>query len=125
MLRSSLCDYSDVYIHAKGIITVANTAAAASAANNVDKKVIFKNSAPFTNCIRRINNKEVDHAYDIDVVMPTYNLIEYNDNYSKTYTILCQYCREEPTLANNVDITDFNKGNADTNSFKIKEKITG
>ena len=27
---------------------------------------------------------QVDDAYDIDVVMPTYNLIEYSDNYSKT-----------------------------------------
>ena len=30
--------------------------------------------------------------------------------------------RDEPTLANNNDITDLNEGNADTNSFKIKEK---
>ena len=125
MLRSSLCDYSDAYILAKEIIAVAITATAASAANNVNKKVIFKNSAPFTNCIRRINNKEVDNAYDIDLVMPVYNLIEYDNNYSKTSTILWQYSREEPTLANNVDITDFNKDNADTNLFKINEKITG
>ena len=27
---------------------------------------------------------QVDDAYDIDVVMPMYNLIEYSDNYSKT-----------------------------------------
>ena len=54
--------------------------------------------------------------------MPMYNLIEYSDNYSKT---LWQYCRDEPALANNCDITDFNANNADSNSFKIKEKITG
>ena len=55
MLKSSLCDYSDVYILAKGIITVNNTAVGA-AANNTNKKVIFKNCAPFTNCISEINN---------------------------------------------------------------------
>ena len=57
--------------------------------------------------------------------MPVYNLIEYSDNCSKTYGILCQYCRDEPALANNCDITDFNADNIDTNLFKMKEKITG
>ena len=47
------------------------------------KNVIFKNCAPFTDCLSKINNKEIDHAKDIDVVMPMYNLIEYKHNYSK------------------------------------------
>ena len=51
MLRSSLCDYSDAYILLKGKITVNNTAADGAAANNTNKKVVFKNCAPFTNCI--------------------------------------------------------------------------
>ena len=67
----------------KGTTTVPNTGAAA-APNNRLKKVIFKNCAPFTDYISEINNKEVDHAKDNDVVMPMYNLIEYSDNYSKT-----------------------------------------
>ena len=37
----------------------------------------------FTNCIREINNTQVDNAKD-DIVMPMYNLIEYSDNYAKT-----------------------------------------
>ena len=41
MLRSSFCDYSDTYI-LKGNISVNNTADAGAAANNVNKKVIFK-----------------------------------------------------------------------------------
>ena len=48
MLKSSLCDYSDAYIHVRGTITVNNTAAEGAAANNNNKKVIFKNCAPFT-----------------------------------------------------------------------------
>ena len=47
MLKSSLCDYSNAYILVKGTITVNNTAAAD--ADNTNKKVIFKNCAPFTN----------------------------------------------------------------------------
>ena len=38
MLRSSLCDYSDVYILVKGNIAVNNTAAAGVAVNNTNKK---------------------------------------------------------------------------------------
>ena len=70
MLRSSLCDYSDAYILVKGNITVNNTAADGAAANNTNKKVIFKNCAPFTNCISEINNTQVDNAKYIDIVMP-------------------------------------------------------
>ena len=43
MLRSSLYDYSDVYILVKGNITVNNTDADGAAANSNNKKVIFKN----------------------------------------------------------------------------------
>ena len=54
MLRSSLCDYSGAYILVKGNITVNNTAGAGAAANNTNKKVMFKNCAPFTSCICKI-----------------------------------------------------------------------
>ena len=76
MLRSSLCDYSDAYIRLKGNTTVNNTAADGAAATNTGKKVIFKNCAPFTNCISKINNTDIDNAKYIDIVMPMYNLIE-------------------------------------------------
>ena len=56
--------------------------------------------------------------------MPMYNLIEYSDNYSKASGILLQYFRDEPALADNGGITDFNEDNV-TNSFKIKDKVTG
>ena len=47
ILRSSLYDYSDAQILVKGTITVPNTGTAATP-NNRNKKVIFKNRAPFT-----------------------------------------------------------------------------
>ena len=86
MLRSSLCDYSDAYILLKGNITVNNAAGAAAAAtaNNTNKKVISKNCAPFTICISKTNNTQIDNAEHIDIAMPKYNLIEYSENYSKT-----------------------------------------
>ena len=62
MLRSCLCDYSGVYTPVKGNISVNNTAAVDADANNTNKKVIFKDSAPFTGCISKVNNTEVDNA---------------------------------------------------------------
>ena len=56
MLKSSLCDYSDAYILVKGTICGNNTATVGADANNTNRKVIFKNCAPFTNCISEINN---------------------------------------------------------------------
>ena len=52
--------------------------------NNTNKKVIFKNYAPFTDCIKQINNTQLDDAQKIDILMPMYNLIKYSDAYSKT-----------------------------------------
>ena len=125
MLRSSLCGYSDAYILVKGTITVNNTAAQGAAANNTNKKVIFKNCAPFTNCISEINNTQIDNAKDIDIVMPMYNLIEYSDNYAKTTGILWQYCKDIPARnAATDEIIAFDENNL-TDSFKFKAKITG
>ena len=84
MLRPYLCDYSNVHIIVKGIIRAKKIEAEP---NNANKKVIFKNCAPFTTCISRINNTQVDDAQYIDVVMPIYILIEYSDNYLKTSEI--------------------------------------
>ena len=67
MLSSSLCDYSDAYILVKWNISVSNTVAADADANNTNKKVIFKNCAPFTNCISKINNTQIDNAEYIDI----------------------------------------------------------
>ena len=124
MLKSSLCGYSESYILVKGTITVNNTAAQGAAANNTTKKVIFKNWAPFTNCISEINNTQIDNAKEIDIVMPMYNLIEYSDNYVKTTGSLWQYCKDIPARNANDDIVIFAENNT-ADSFKFKAKITG
>ena len=116
MLRSNLCDYADAYILVNGRVTItgAGDDAAARQADERDKGVTFKNCAPFTKCISRINNTEIDNAKDIDIVMPMYNLIEYSDNYSKTSGSLWQYYKDDP----NDNLTD-------SESFESKVKITG
>ena len=47
------------------------------------KKLIFKNNAPFINFIRKITGIKIDNAEDLDVVMLMYNLLEYSKNYKK------------------------------------------
>ena len=37
------------------------------------KGLIFKNCAPFTNCISSINNIQIENAEYIDAVAPMYN----------------------------------------------------
>ena len=111
-------------IYIKGYITVNNTAAADADANNTGKKVIFKNCAPFTDCISEINNTQVNNVKDINIVMSLYNLIEYSDNYSETSVGLWQYCKDIPAVNNKGNIVDFNGANA-TDSFNFKAKITG
>ena len=98
MLRSNLCDYADAYILVMGTITIigAEDDDAAKQADKRDKGATFKNCAPFTKCISRINNADIDNAQDIDIVMPMYNLIEYSDNYLKTSGSLWQYYKDDP-----------------------------
>ena len=116
MLKSILYDYSDAYILVKGRISITGAGynAAARQTDERNKGVIFKNCTPCTNCISEINNTQIDNAKDLDVVMPTYNLIEYSDNYSKTSRGFSQYLRDEP----NDNLTD-------SESCKSKTKITG
>ena len=78
MLRSNLCDYADSYILVKGTITITGEGdnTAAERADERDKGVTFKSCAPFTRCISRINNTDIDNAHDTDIVMPMYNLID-------------------------------------------------
>ena len=116
MLRSGLCDYADSYILVKGTIAITGEGAntAAERADERDKGVPFKNCAPFTKCISRINNTDIDNAHDIDIVMPMYNLTEYSESYSKTSRSLWQYYKNDP----NDNLTD-------SESFKSKVKITG
>ena len=116
MLRSNLCDYADAYILVKGPITItgAGNDDATKQADERDKGATFKNCAPFTKCIKRINNADMDKAQDIDIATPMHNLIKYRDSYSKTSGSFWQYYKDDPN--NNIRVSE---------SFKLKIKITG
>ena len=77
LLRSNLYDYADAYILLNGTITIAGAGDddAAKILDERNKGVMFKNCAPFTKWISRINNTDIDNAQDIDIAMPMYNLI--------------------------------------------------
>ena len=120
MLRSDLFYFSYAYIVVKGDVTVDkktftaddfeapnNTAANATTTNTAnnnafgEKKLVFKNNAPFINCITNINGIRIDNAED--VVMPMYNLLEYSKNYKKTTGSLWNYYRDQPNSSTDND----------------------
>ena len=72
----------------------------------VTRTYIFKTFEPFTDCISKTNNTQIDIAKSKDIVMPMYNLIEYNNNYSKTSRHLWPYYRDEPNDNIEVKITE-------------------
>ena len=99
MLRSDLCDYSEVYIVVKGDITV-------EGANNkiIENRLLaFKNNAPFISCISKMNDVLIENEEDLDIVMPMYNLLEYSKNYSKTSGRFWSYYKDELTDETNDD----------------------
>ena len=84
-------------------------------ANKHNKNLVFKNNAPFTNCITKIDGVQIDNAEDLDVVMPMYNLFEYSKNYKKITGSLWNYYRDDPSDPLN------NK----SESFKYQTSIVG
>ena len=137
MLRSDLRCFSDAYVVVKGDIIVAkktftaddieapnNTVANATTANNAnnnafgEKKLVFKNNAPFINCVSKINGVKIDNTEDLDVVMPIYNLLEYSKNYRKTTGNLWNYYRDEPSSS--VDASNITHSILNSEPFEYK-----
>ena len=67
-LRSGLCDYIDAYIAMKGRISVTGIANA----NKRNKKLTFKNNAPFMSCKTKINKTFIENTEDLDIVLSRY-----------------------------------------------------
>ena len=74
LLRSDLCHYCDAYV----VVIIINVRGN-NAADRRNKKLTFKNNVPFRPCISKVNNTFIDDAEDLDIVMPTHNLLEYSD----------------------------------------------
>ena len=78
MLTSDFCDCSDAYAIVK------------KRKNNWDdvdktrnKKLIFKNNAPFRSCISKTNSTFIDNTEDLNIGSMC-NLLKHSDNYSVT-----------------------------------------
>ena len=79
------------------------------------------------NCISKINTINIDNAEDLDVVMPKYNLLEYNKNYKKTTGSLWNYYRDEPnsgTGHNNIIHSMLNSESFDYKANFMKNCVT-
>ena len=87
-----------------------------------DRKLAFKNNAPFVSCISKINNTLTDNAEDLDIVMPMYNLIEHSKNYRKTTGSLWNHYIDEPNSGTEGNI---NYSIKDSKFFNFKTSITG
>ena len=98
-MKSNISDYNDAYILETGDITV--VAATAT-------QVAFKNCAPFTKCITKIDGTTIDDAEDL--VMSMHNLIEHSSNHSETTGSLWFYSKDEGT--------NFNADIVNDNNFK-------
>ena len=109
VLKFNLCDYNNAYILAGGNITIIRHQAT---------QVAFKNGAPFTKCITKIDGTTVDGAEDLELVMPMYNLIEYSSSYFQTTGSSWFYSNNEATNFN-ADIDN----NNNFKSFKYKAKL--
>ena len=120
MLRSDSCTYSDAYIVVKGTITDTKP-------NSVlyDKRLVFKNNAPFVSCISKLNNTLIDNSEDLDIVMPMYNLLKYSKNYRKTTGNFWNYYRDEPNNGIGGENNNMNYSFKDSKSFDYKTSITG
>ena len=83
MLKSILCDFKkNIPVDGAGATKVLRQR------DRYNKEEGFQSCALLTDCITIKNNTKADSAKDLDVVVLMYNLILYNNNYSKTFECL-------------------------------------
>ena len=109
VVRPFLCDYAVAYILVTGSITVVG--------GNDNTKPAFKNCHPFIKSAVHLNDKHVETADNLDLIINMYNLIEYSDNFLDSTASLYHFKRQEP-LPNNADLTI-----NDSSSFKYKSNL--
>ena len=101
--------FQDAYILVRGVITIIGHTIA---------QVPFKNCAPLTRCITKIDGTTINDAENLDLVMPMFNLLEYSSNYSETTGGLWIFSKDVATNSK-ADIANIN----DLKSFKYKDKL--
>ena len=108
VLKHNLCYHRDAYITVKDdiIVTAAGTT-----------QIAFKNYAPFTKFITRIDGETIDNTENLGLLIPMYNLAECNSKYFETTGSLWFSSKDEATNFNaDIEKTD------DFKSFKYKAK---
>ena len=110
VLKANLFNYNDAYILVRGDVTITR---------HQVTQVAFTNDELFIKCITKIDETKIDEAEDLDLVMPIYNLIECNWNYSEITGSLLFCCKDEATNFN----TDI--ANSNFKSFEYKTKLSG
>ena len=88
--------------------------------------MVFKNNAPFINCVSKISGVKIDNAEDLDVVMPMYNLLEYSKNYRKTTGSLWNSYRDKPSSStdNNIPHSILNSKSFDYKANFMENGVT-
>ena len=89
-----------------------------AAGGDANIKVAFKNCALFRRCVTHINDKHVETADNLDIIMPKYGLLECSDNYADSSGSLWQFKNDELNVATNSDVTLDN-----STSFKYKSSL--
>ena len=121
-MRNDLCDFNDAYIVVTGKITVGNDD------NVYNRKVSFKNSTHFFNCILRIKSQLIEDAQDLDIVIPMYNLLYYSKNFRKTTGSFWNYYPDMPKSEhdNNANLKQrITYPIKDSESLNYKTKLIG
>ena len=107
LIKTSLRDYSDAYTLVSGTIIIIGASNNATDADKrtkiINKKVIFKNCAPLTDCVSKINRTQIDYTKDLNIVMPKHNLIESSDKYLKSTWKFMAFS-DEPVLNDDASI---------------------
>ena len=122
---NDLCDFNDAYIFVTGKITATNPG---NDANQYNRKVSLKNSAPFFNCALKINSQIIEDAQDLDIVMPMYNLLYYSKYFRKTTRSFWNYYPDMPKSEhdNNANLRQrIIYPFKDSESFNYKTKSAG
>ena len=114
-------DFNDAYIVVTGKINATN-----SDSDSYDRKLVSKNSAPFSGSILKINSQDLHILMPVlHILMPMYSLFFYSKNYMKTTRSFWNYYRDEPNSRYNDDNNEKTRIFYPIKSFDYKTKLVG
>ena len=77
MLSTDLCDTTKHMLMSKEILLLKEIIIKLKK----NRSLAFKNNAPFTSCISKVNSVLLENSGDLDVVSPLYNFLKYSKSY--------------------------------------------